>query len=71
MHDPKDSEGTHMTTTDGATSRQRRERDVAVNISTRLSLPVRDLLDDAVDREGISIREAIEVAIREKWGSAA
>jgi hypothetical protein len=53
------------------TARERRARDLAVNISTRVSLPVRDLLDEVVDREGISIREAIEVAIKEKWGSAA
>lgn len=49
----------------------RRERDVAVTLSTRIALSKRDLIDDVVQREGISIREVIEQALEAKWGSGA
>jgi hypothetical protein len=55
-----------------ATARPRKPRDLTVQLGTRVSLPVRDLLDDVIDRgEAASIRDAIEQAILEKWGSAA
>ena len=49
----------------------RDSRDIAVSLSTRIALSKRDLIDDVVEREGISIREVIERALDAKWGSAA
>lgn len=49
--------------------RLRRDIDVAVTISTRISLSKRHLIDDVVDREGISIREVIEQALEARWGT--
>jgi hypothetical protein len=52
--------------------RVRKPRDITVQLGTRVSVPVRDILDDVIDRgEAASIREAVERAILEKWGSAA
>jgi hypothetical protein len=53
-------------------SRVRKPRDITVQLGTRVSVPVRDLLDDVIERgEAASIREAVEQAIMQKWGSAA
>lgn len=55
-----------------AKSRMRKPRDITVQLGTRVSVPVRDLLDDVIERgEAASIREAVEQAIMQKWGSAA
>ncbi|BDZ52547.1 hypothetical protein GCM10025867_47880 (plasmid) [Frondihabitans sucicola] len=52
--------------------RPRRPRDITVQLGTRVSVPVRDLLDEVIERgEAASIREAVEQAIMQKWGSAA
>lgn len=51
----------------GPTPRRGR-REVTFPFSTRLSQEVQGLLDEAVAREGITVREAIEQAIRFKWG---
>ncbi|SDZ48485.1 hypothetical protein [Herbiconiux ginsengi] len=57
-----------MTTID---SKPPRKRDVAVQLNTRVSLDNRELLDEVVAREGISLRAAVEMAIRSTWGSGA
>lgn len=38
-------------------------REIAVSFSTRISLETRDLIDEVVAREGISIREVVEQAV--------
>ena len=61
-----------MTDLASATPRVRKPRDITVQLGTRVSVPVRDLLDDVIERgEAASIREAVEQAIMQKWGSAA
>ena len=61
-----------MTDLASAKSRVRKPRDITVQLGTRVSVPVRDLLDDVIERgEASSIREAVEQAIVQKWGSAA
>jgi uncharacterized protein (DUF1778 family) len=60
-----------MTAVDTTGSRTRRERNDAVPLSTRVSIPTRDLIDDVAEREGISIRDVVEQAILARWGSAA
>lgn len=52
--------------------RARKPRDITIQLGTRVSLPIRELLDDVIDRgDAASIRDAVEQAIVEKWGSAA
>jgi hypothetical protein len=61
-----------MTDMTAPKARARKPRDLTVQLGTRVSVPVRDILDDVIDRgEAASIREAVEQAILEKWGSAA
>ena len=48
-----------------------RKRDLVVQLSTRISVESRDLIDDVVDREGLSIRDIVEQAVKAKWGTAA
>ena len=43
-------------------------RNVAVSMSTRISLSSRDLIDFVVARENITIREVIEQALVARWG---
>lgn len=45
-------------------------REVTVPISTRVAPDVVTLLDEAVAREGITFRAAVEAAVRRTWGSA-
>jgi hypothetical protein len=52
-------------------SRPPKKRDVAVQLNTRVSLDYRELLDEVVAREGISLRAAVETAIRTTWGRGA
>jgi hypothetical protein len=47
----------------------KRKRELTFPFSTRLSQEVQSILDDAVDSEGITVREAVEQAIRTRWGS--
>lgn len=47
---------------------RRGRREVTFPFSTRLSQDVQEVLDAAVAREGITVREATEQAIRNKWG---
>lgn len=49
-------------------ARRRSRREVTFPFSTRLSQEVQDVLDKAVDREGLTVREAVEQAIRKTWG---
>ena len=43
-------------------------REVTFPLSTRLSQEVIDVLYSAAEDEGISVREAIEQAIKTRWG---
>lgn len=49
---------------------QRRQREVVVQMNTRIALTTRTLIDDIAYREGLSIREVIERAIEATWGSS-
>lgn len=46
-----------------------RRREITMPFSTRLAVEVVDLLDDVVLNQGITQRAAVEMAIREKWGT--
>lgn len=46
-----------------------RTKEIAVSLSTRISLSSRNTIDDIVESEGISIRDVIEQAIEARWGS--
>lgn len=46
-----------------------RTKEIAVSLSTRISLSSRNTIDNIVDREGISIRDVLEQAIEARWGS--
>ena len=48
---------------------RRGRREVTFPFSTRLSQDIQEILDAAVAREGITVREATEQAIRNKWGT--
>ncbi len=50
-------------------SSAKRKRELTFPFSTRLSAEVQELLDTAVDSEGITVRDAVEQAIRSRWGS--
>ncbi|MHA7294345.1 hypothetical protein [Arthrobacter sp. HLT1-21] len=50
------------------TTRTRRKRELTFPFSTRISQDVQELLDAAVEAEGITVREAVEQAIRTRWG---
>lgn len=49
-------------------SRPSRRREVTIPLGTRLSVPVMEVLDQAVLDQGITIREALEQAIMFRWG---
>lgn len=51
-----------------ATNRKTARREVTFPLSTRLSQEVIDVLYAAAEDEGISVREAIEQAIKARWG---
>jgi hypothetical protein len=51
-----------------ATNRKTARREVTFPLSTRLSQEVIDVLYAAAEDEGISVREAIEQAIKSRWG---
>ena len=51
-----------------AGSRKTARREVTFPLSTRLSQDVLELLYAAAENEGISVREAIEQAIKTRWG---
>ncbi|MHA7224094.1 hypothetical protein ACX80S_17555 [Arthrobacter sp. RHLT1-20] len=50
------------------TNRKTARREVTFPLSTRLSQEVIDVLYAAAEDEGISVREAIEQAIKSRWG---
>lgn len=50
------------------TSRTKRKRELTFPFSTRISQDVQELLDAAVEAEGITVRDAVEQAIRTRWG---
>lgn len=54
---------------EAASRSSKRKRELTFPFSTRLSQEVQSILDDAVDSEGITVREAVEQAIRTRWGS--
>ena len=49
-------------------NRKTARREVTFPLSTRLSQDVIDVLYAAAEDEGISVREAIEQAIKSRWG---
>lgn len=49
-------------------SRTSKRREVTIPLGTRLSVPVMEVLDQAVLDQGITIREALEQAIMFRWG---
>lgn len=49
-------------------SRPSKRREVTIPLGTRLSVPVMEVLDQAVLDQGITIREALEQAIMSRWG---
>ncbi|KUM37487.1 hypothetical protein [Arthrobacter sp. EPSL27] len=49
-------------------NRKTTRREVTFPLSTRLSQEVIDVLYSAAEDEGISVREAIEQAIKSRWG---
>lgn len=49
-------------------NRKTTRREVTFPLSTRLSQEVLDVLYAAAEDEGISVREAIEQAIKSRWG---
>ncbi|MET1064536.1 MAG: hypothetical protein ABWX85_06155 [Arthrobacter sp.] len=51
-----------------STNRKTARREVTFPLSTRLSQEVIDVLYAAAEDEGISVREAIEQAIKSRWG---
>lgn len=51
-----------------AANRKTTRREVTFPLSTRLSQEVLDVLYAAAEDEGISVREAIEQAIKSRWG---
>lgn len=51
------------------TKAAKRKRELTFPFSTRLSQDVQEALDQAVESEGITVREAVEQAIRSRWGS--
>lgn len=51
-----------------ATARTKRKREATFPFSTRISQDVQEILDAAVEAEGITVREAVEQAIRTRWG---
>ena len=51
-----------------ATNRKTARREVTFPLSTRLSQEVIDVLYAAAEDEDISVREAIEQAIKSRWG---
>lgn len=51
-----------------AANRKATRREVTFPLSTRLSEEVLDVLYAAAEDEGISVREAIEQAIKSRWG---
>ena len=53
-----------------AANRKTTRREVTFPVSTRLSQEVIDVLYAAVEDEGISVREAIEQAIKSRWGQS-
>ncbi len=46
-----------------------RKREIVLPLSTRISQEVQDILDDAVESNGITVRQAVEDAIRSHWGT--
>lgn len=46
-----------------------RERQVVVQLNTRVSLESRNLIDDVATSQGLSIRTVIEQALENTWGS--
>lgn len=48
--------------------RKKREREIVFPFSTRLSQEAHDLIYEAVEEHGLSVREATEQAIMAHWG---
>jgi hypothetical protein len=53
-----------------ATNKKSQRREVTFPLSTRVSQEILDLLYDAQEQEGVTLRDAIEQGIRMRWGSS-
>lgn len=51
-----------------APNKKASRREVTFPLSTRISQEVMDILYTAVEEEGITVREAIEMGIKHRWG---
>lgn len=51
------------------TNKKSQRREVTFPLSTRVSQEILDLLYDAQENEGITLRDAIEQGVRMRWGS--
>lgn len=70
--DPQQDRGLAATPpepTEAVVRSSKRKRELTFPFSTRLSQEVQAILDEAVDSEGITVREAVEQAIRSRWGT--
>jgi hypothetical protein len=52
-----------------ASNKKSQRREVTFPLSTRVSQEILDLLYDAQEQEGVTLRDAIEQGIRMRWGS--
>lgn len=52
------------------TNKKSQRREVTFPLSTRVSQEILDLLYDAQENEGVTLRDAIEQGVRMRWGSA-
>ncbi|MBD1540540.1 hypothetical protein HC749_20555 [Arthrobacter sp. S13_S34] len=51
------------------TNKKSQRREVTFPLSTRVSQEILDLLYDAQENEGVTLRDAIEQGVRMRWGS--
>jgi hypothetical protein len=51
------------------TNKKSQRREVTFPLSTRVSQDILDLLYDAQENEGVTLRDAIEQGVRMRWGS--
>lgn len=46
----------------------KRQHEATIQMNTRVSPECREVLDSAIEVHGLSLRQAVEMAIMEKWG---
>ncbi|MFC8041827.1 hypothetical protein ACFUOZ_20935 [Paenarthrobacter sp. NPDC057355] len=72
--DPVDTAPSSLRTAPSAPAAQsnpvaRKKREATIAIGPRISVSVMEILDRAVEEEGITQRQALEEAIISRWGS--